>query len=111
MRINLIPMAGEGQRYVDAGYQIPKPFIEVDGLPMVIRACQALPKADRYIFVCRKSHLEKYPMEENPWECPTQVWDYDVWCIVPDTASTAPNATSKKPPQNPTPMALTNTRM
>ncbi len=65
MRINLIPMAGEGQRYVDAGYQIPKPFIEVDGLPMVIRACQALPKADRYIFVCRKSHLEKYPMEEK----------------------------------------------
>jgi choline kinase len=58
-------MAGEGQRYVDAGYQIPKPFIEVDGLPMVIRACQALPKADRYIFVCRKSHLEKYPMEEK----------------------------------------------
>jgi len=35
MRVNLIPMAGEGQRYVDAGYQIPKPFIEVDGLPMV----------------------------------------------------------------------------
>jgi len=65
MRVNLIPMAGEGQRYVDAGYQIPKPFIEVDGLPMVIRACQALPLADRYIFVCRKSHLEKYPMEEK----------------------------------------------
>jgi len=65
MRINLIPMAGEGQRYVDAGYQIPKPFIDVDGVPMVIRACQALPKADRYIFVCRKSHLEKYPMEEK----------------------------------------------
>jgi len=63
MRINLIPMAGEGQRYKDVGFTIPKPFLEVDGLPMVVRACQALPAADRNIFVCRKQHLEQFPIK------------------------------------------------
>ena len=58
MRINLVPMAGEGQRYKDVGFTIPKPFIEFDGMPMVVRACYALPDADKNIFVCRKQHLK-----------------------------------------------------
>ena len=33
-------MAGEGQRFKDAGYTMPKPLIDVDGLPMVIRAAK-----------------------------------------------------------------------
>jgi len=57
-------MAGEGQRYKDLGYTIPKPFIDVDGLPMVIRACKSLPRADKNIFVCRKNHLEQYPIQD-----------------------------------------------
>lgn len=58
MRINLIPMAGEGQRFKDAGYVIPKPLIDIKGVPMVVRAANALPLADKYIFVCRNTHLE-----------------------------------------------------
>lgn len=58
MRINLIPMAGEGQRYQDAGYTVPKPLIEIDGVPMFVRAARALPAADRYIFVCRQNHVQ-----------------------------------------------------
>ena len=57
-------MAGEGQRYKDAGFIIPKPFIDVDGIPMVVRACKALPQADKNIFVCRKHHLEDYPIKD-----------------------------------------------
>ena len=34
-------MAGEGKRFKDAGYTIPKPLIEVDGKPMVIKALQS----------------------------------------------------------------------
>ena len=57
-------MAGEGQRYKDAGFKIPKPFIDIDGIPMVVRACKALPNADKNIFVCRKQHLEQYPIKD-----------------------------------------------
>ena len=64
MRINLVPMAGEGQRYKDVGFTIPKPFIEFDGMPMVVLACYALPDADKNIFVCRKQHLKLYPIRD-----------------------------------------------
>jgi choline kinase len=57
-------MAGDGQRYKDVGYTIPKPFIDVDGIPMVVRACKALPAADKNIFVCRRHHIEEYPIKD-----------------------------------------------
>ena len=63
MKINLIPMAGAGKRFTDAGYVIPKPFIDIDGIPMVVRAALALPKADKYIFVCRSEHLKEIPIQ------------------------------------------------
>lgn len=53
-RINLIPMAGAGQRFRDEGFALPKPLIPVDGQPMVVRACDSLPEADHWIFVARK---------------------------------------------------------
>ncbi len=65
MRINLIPMAGEGQRFKDAGYTVPKPLIDINGVPMVIRAAKALPAADKWIFVCRKDHLESSEIESS----------------------------------------------
>lgn len=51
----LIPMAGSGQRFVDAGYAVPKPFIDVLGKPMIERVVTSLggPSAGRYIFVVR----------------------------------------------------------
>ena len=56
-RVNLIPMAGAGQRFVDAGYTVPKPLIEVAGLPMIVRAARSLPPADLWIFACRAEHI------------------------------------------------------
>src|SRR5919198_1269338 len=56
-RINLIPMAGAGKRFADAGYAVPKPLIPVAGLPMVVRAARALPATDHWIFVCRTEHV------------------------------------------------------
>lgn len=57
-RVNLIPMAGQGQRFLDMGYKIPKPLIDIDGLPMIIRAAKCLPDADKWIFICRKEHID-----------------------------------------------------
>jgi len=53
----LIPMAGRGQRFVDAGYTISKPLITVCGKPMVQLACDNLPAGKRYIFVALEEHL------------------------------------------------------
>ena len=56
----VIPMAGEGSRFAKAGYKKPKPFIDVDGEPMIIKVLKNLshPNA-KYILIIRKDHMEK----------------------------------------------------
>jgi dTDP-glucose pyrophosphorylase len=61
----LIPMAGAGQRFVDAGYSVPKPLIKVSGLPMIIQAARAVPETETQVFVCRSEHLKEYPLEQT----------------------------------------------
>lgn len=56
--INLIPMAGLGSRFSKEGYLLPKPLISVSGKPMIAKVIEDLPKADKWIFVIRKEHLE-----------------------------------------------------
>ena len=56
-KVNLIPMAGDGKRFIDAGYTTPKPLIEINGLPMIVHAAKSLPKADLWIFICRENHI------------------------------------------------------
>jgi len=56
--INLIPMAGAGQRFADKGYTTPKPLIPIDGSPMVVRAANSLPAADKWIFAVRAEHID-----------------------------------------------------
>ena len=59
----VVPMAGLGRRFADAGYVLPKPLIPVSGLPMVVRAVQGLPAAERIVFVCHPQHLRDYPLD------------------------------------------------
>lgn len=40
---NVVPMAGQGSRFAKVGYSTPKPLIEVNGYPMVVRATKDLP--------------------------------------------------------------------
>jgi NDP-sugar pyrophosphorylase family protein len=56
----IIPMAGGGKRFSDAGFESIKPLILVGGKPMVERAASIFPDAPdhKFIFVCRKEHLE-----------------------------------------------------
>lgn len=49
----ILPMAGLGQRFVDAGYEVPKPLIPVSGQPMVAQAANDLPPTDHQVFVLR----------------------------------------------------------
>ena len=62
-QVNIIPMAGAGQRFVKEGYLTPKPLIDVKGKPMVVRAANSLPPADKWIFVCQRQHIENSEME------------------------------------------------
>lgn len=56
----VIPMAGLGSRFASVGYEKPKPFIDVDGKPMIVRVLDNLnyPNAN-YILIARKEHLER----------------------------------------------------
>lgn len=53
-------MAGAGSRFAQAGYEKPKPFIDVDGKPMIVRVLEnlAYPGA-RYILIARDEHLQQ----------------------------------------------------
>lgn len=53
----IIPMAGHSRRFKDAGYNTPKPFINIDGKPMIERVCRMFSPTDQFIFVCNKEHL------------------------------------------------------
>ncbi len=57
--INVILMAGKGQRFSEAGYKQSKPLIPVSGKPMIVRAVESMPKADKWVFVVRQEHLEE----------------------------------------------------
>ena len=63
-KINLIPMAGKGKRFLDEGYKVPKPLIMINGIPMFVRAAKALPKADLFIFICLKNHVIKFKINK-----------------------------------------------
>jgi NDP-sugar pyrophosphorylase family protein len=54
----VIPMAGFGDRFRRAGFQRPKPLIEVDGRPMIEHVVRGFPGADRFLFIVNRSHLE-----------------------------------------------------
>ena len=59
----LIPMAGNGSRFAQAGYTFPKPLIEVHGKPMIQVVVENLAVEANYIFVVQKSHREKYNLD------------------------------------------------
>lgn len=58
----VIPMAGQGSRFAEAGYAKPKPFIDVAGRTMIETVMDNLkvPGAD-YLLLARGEHLEREP--------------------------------------------------
>ena len=59
----LIPMAGAGSRFQQAGYTFPKPLIEVKGKPMIQVVVENLNIKANFIYVVQKEHREKYNLD------------------------------------------------
>lgn len=56
----LIPMAGLGSRFAEAGYAKPKPLIDVNGVPMIKAVVDSLGIDGHYIFIVQKQHSVQY---------------------------------------------------
>jgi NDP-sugar pyrophosphorylase family protein len=53
-KINVITMAGSGQRFLDQKYLTPKPLIIIKKKPMFYYAAKSLPLSQNFIFICQK---------------------------------------------------------
>lgn len=53
----IMPMAGMGTRFVQQGYSLPKPIIDVAGKPMFVRSVESIGiDFDDYIFIAQAEH-------------------------------------------------------
>jgi NDP-sugar pyrophosphorylase family protein len=70
----VIPMSGFGERFRRAGYQVPKPLIEINGKPIIGHVIDMFPGERDFIFICNNDHLAEpgYRMEAILRQyCPT----------------------------------------
>ncbi len=68
MTLNIvIPMAGAGSRFSNAGYKNPKPLIDIHGIPMIQLVINNLRPSikHRFIFICRKAHLNDFNLGDK----------------------------------------------
>ena len=56
----VIPMAGHGSRFQNAGYTFPKPLIEINNKPMIQIVLETLNIDANFIFIIQKEHQTKY---------------------------------------------------
>ena len=75
----VIPMAGLGKRFSDAGFNTPKPLIDINGTPMIQKAISSLDLAGQYIFIIRQTEysniLSDFLREIKP-QCIIKEIDY-----------------------------------
>lgn len=55
-------MSGKGNRFVQAGYETPKPLIEIDGIPIIEHVIKMFPTEEDFIFICNSKHLQETNM-------------------------------------------------
>ena len=64
----IMPMAGEGSRFLKEGWTTPKPLIELKGIPLFKRAISSVTIEDapmKYSFIVRKEHIDRYHIDEQ----------------------------------------------
>ena len=64
----IMPMAGEGSRFLKDGWNTPKPLIELYGIPLFKRAISSVVVEGapmKYSFVVRKEHIDKYHIDDQ----------------------------------------------
>lgn len=60
----VIPMAGRGSRFEQAGYTFPKPLIAVNGKPMIQVVIENLNLDAHYIFMVQKEHEKRFHLTD-----------------------------------------------
>jgi len=60
----IIPMAGSGNRFVQCGYNDPKPLIRVNGKRIIEYILDMFHEDDDIIFICNEEHLNNTNMKE-----------------------------------------------
>jgi NDP-sugar pyrophosphorylase family protein len=60
----IIPMSGIGKRFLNAGYVLAKPLIEVDDIPMIQHVINLFPDETNFTFICNNKHLCETNMRE-----------------------------------------------
>lgn len=60
----IIPMSGIGNRFIKAGYTVPKPLIEIGGMPIIEHVCNLFPGEEKFTFICNARHLAETNMRE-----------------------------------------------
>jgi len=53
----VIPMSGIGQRFKNAGYSLPKPFIQISGKPIVQHVVEIFPGVEDVLFIVNREHF------------------------------------------------------
>lgn len=74
----LIPIAGKAQRFIDKGYQVPKPLIMADGFPIIERALASLEVSarDKFIFIVRRDHVQNFNIDTIlKYMCPSDNYE------------------------------------
>lgn len=64
----IMPMAGEGSRFLKEGWNTPKPLIELRGTPLFLRAISSVKYPGiplKYSFIVRQEHIDKYRIDEK----------------------------------------------
>lgn len=64
----IMPMAGEGSRFLKEGWTTPKPLIELNGQPLFKHAISSVTDKDiqmKYSFIVRQEHIDKYQIDKG----------------------------------------------
>jgi dTDP-glucose pyrophosphorylase len=59
----VIPMAGNGKRFLDAGYQKPKFLIDIFDKPMIENVINSIGLDGNYIYIVQEEHYNMYDLE------------------------------------------------
>ncbi len=62
----VIPMAGDGRRFAEAGFRVPKPLVPVHGMPMIELVVRNLRphQPHRLVFICKQEHVRAYGLAD-----------------------------------------------
>ena len=54
----VIPMSGAGSRFNAAGYDLPKPLIEIAGKPIIQHVLEMYPNWEEILFIVNSDHID-----------------------------------------------------